>query len=451
MNKYLYPIKLLACLGMIAFYVSGCKKKEDIEISRARPEKTIEAFFGKDINVNRPDIIHLYKDTVYTLSQFLERRPGEQLIIDEGTVIKVNPGFNSYIIIDTGAILVANGTAGNPVVFTSNAAAGTQNTNWGGLIIQGKAVDNSLNPGGNPSDFSGSLNFVRVEFAKLTLTGVGNQTLVQNIQVSYSSSNSFEINGGSFNARNLVSYACAGPADFYLSRGYSGKMQNLLAYRHPFFASTGYTNAGIYIENNADNPGATPRTIPVISNATVLGPDGQNGSASSYGDTTKRSAALVTTKNATFHIRNSIFMGFPKTSWYLDDGLTADNIRYDRAEVDYSLFQSDDSNRVFYLQPSVYPPFANDDLKNFVLGSPFHNQLLASSADFMFQDPFNYDHPNPSPKDNSPVLQGADLNGTNFNNDFFNKVGYRGALGKDSWLQGWTNFTPIKTNYNFPQ
>jgi hypothetical protein len=228
-------------------------------------------------------------------------------------------------------------------------------------------------------------------------------------------------------------------------------MQHLLAYRHPYFASAGYTTAGIYIENNPDNPGTTPNTTPVISNATIIGPDRQNGSAPSYGDTAKRSAALVTTKNAAFHIRNSLFLGFPEASWYLDDAATADAIRYGHADVDYSIFHCNDSNRAFYLHPDVYPPFANDDFKNFVLGLPYHNQLLPSSGDFMLQDPFNYDHPDPSPKDNSPVLQGADFTGSGFSDAFFDKVSQRGALGKTNWLQGWTNFTPLKANYNFPQ
>jgi hypothetical protein len=442
MQKTVHTIAWITGMIIITLYSSGCKKKEDIQLPKGRPEKPMELFFGKDINVNRPKIIHLYKDTVYTLTQFLERRSGEQLIIDEGTLIKAVSGSASYIIIDPGAVILANGTAANPIIFTSNAETGTQNANWGGLIIQGNAVDNSLNPHGDPADFSGSLNYVRVEFAKLNLTGVGNKSLVQNVQVSYSSSNSFEINGGSFNARNLVSYACGGPADIYISRGYSGKMQNILAYRHPFFASTGYTNAGIYIENNPDNPGgATPNTMPVISNATVLGPGTQNGTAAPYADTNKRSAALVTTKNAGFHIRNSLFLAFPEGSWYLDDALTADAIRYGRAEADYSVFHSNDSSRAFYLQPLVYPPFANDDFKKFELTLPLHNELRRSIDDLLLQDA-------PYPKDNSPVLQGADFSGASFSDDFFNKVSWRGALGKESWLAGWTNFTPLTTKYN---
>jgi hypothetical protein len=208
--------------------------------------------------------------------------------------------------------------------------------------------------------------------------------------------------------------------------------------------------AGVFIENNPNNSGAKPNTAPVLSNLTVLGPDGQNGSAALYGDSTQRGAALVTTGSALFHIRNSLFLGFPEAAWYLDDAPTADAIRFNRAEVMYSFFQCKDSARAFYLKPNVYPPFANNDFKNFILGPPFRDTLVANVAAYKFRDPFNYDNPAPFPGEGSMVLQGANFDGI-FSDAFFTRVGYRGALGKENWLEGWTNFTPLKTNYNFPQ
>jgi hypothetical protein len=183
----------------------------------------------------------------------------------------------------------------------------------------------------------------------------------------------------------------------------------------------------------------------------VLGPDGQNGSSSIYGDSNRRSAALVTTNNALFHIRNSLFLGFPEGCWYLDDAQTADAIRFGRAEAGYSVFQSMDSTRAFYLSPGVYPPFNGGDFKTFMLGGSFSNKLFAGSRDFMFRDPFNYDRPDLLPGDNAVVLTGSNFDGAYFSDVFFKKIAYRGALGTDDWLKGWTNFTPLKTNYNFPQ
>lgn len=457
MIKHFCYTLFTTCLASMLFFMPGCKKAEDVEVTAPKPEKAIESFFGTSIDVNRPKIIHLYKDTVYTMSQFLTRRADEQLVIDEGTVIKVNPGQQAYITIEPGGTIIANGTAANPIVFTSSSYIGTQNTNWGGIIIQGKSNDNASTPNGDPTDFSGSLNHVRIEFGSLTLAGVGSGTILENIMVSYanatsSSKSAFEIDGGTFNARNLVSYACNGPADFYITRGYTGKMQNLLAYRHPFFGVTAGNPpnalAGVFIENNPYDTLATPNTNPVISNLTVLGPNGQNGSASAYADTNVRSAALVTTTNALFHIRNSLFLGFPLSAWHLDDMRTAQSIQYGPAEASYSIFQSNDSARIFYLKPDAYPPYTSQVFRDFMMNASRNNQIYTNAGDFMFKGPFNYDNPDPSPLNASPVLQGADFSGPDFNDAFFNKVAYKGALGTENWLQGWTNFTPLKTNYN---
>ncbi len=415
-------------------------------------------FFGGS-SANRMKVVHLYKDTVYTLSQFFVRHAGEQLIIDAGTLIKIPPNSAITITIEPGGIIVANGTPEEPIVFTSSDYTGNQNVNWGGITIQGNSTDNSTGSNGNPADFSGTLNYVRIEFAPLTLTAVGSGTSIENVMVSYANTPSssvprcaFEIDGGTFNARNLISYACGGPADFYITRGYTGKMQNVLAYRHPFFGATSYllpnALAGVFIENNPYDTTAMPNTNPVISNLTVLGPNAQNGTAPAYADTNVRAAALVTTTNALFHIRNSLFLGFPESAWYLDDARTAHSIQYGPAELTYSFFHSNDTARTFYLKPDAYPPYTSADFRGFVTASSLNNQVVQDLDNLKFEDPFNYDNPNPYPKESSSLLQGANFGGGDFSDGFFNKVSYIGALGTDNWFQGWTNFTPLKTNYN---
>jgi hypothetical protein len=66
----------------------------------------------------------------------------------------------------------------------------------------------------------------------------------------------------------------------------------------------------------------------------------------------------------------------------------------------------------------------------------------------MLTDPFNYNvRPDPYPRTGSPLLSGANFDAP-FNDAFFNKVDYRGALGSDKWMASWTNFLPLQTNYN---
>ena len=449
---------LTGFLTMSLFYLPGCKKEENIRAATAKPEKELLDFVGGNSSQNRLKIVHLYKDTVYTMKTgAFTREEGEQLIIDEGTVIKIDPVQRPEIIIKPGGVIIANGTASNPIVFTSGDPAGNQKRNWGGITIQGKSINNSANPNAARDDFSGSLNYTRIEFAGLTLNGVGNQTTVENVQVSYAEErSSFEISGGTFNARNLVSYACGGSADFYITMGYSGKMQHVLAHRHPFFGNGGNNPAnaiaGVFIENNPYDPQATPYTHPVISNLSVIGPDLQNGSTIAYSDTSSgfRSAALVTAGNAFFQVRNSLFLGFPVAAWYIEDGLTAFNVNFDHAQVTHSIFHCNNSSRAFYIRDGVYPPNTSVEFKNFALREQYHNKLFDKSAEFMLQEPFNYDAPKPFPVAGSPVLEIADFDGSIYNDAFFNKVKYIGAIGNNNWLSGWTNFNPLKSNYNFP-
>ena len=466
MRKHSWYILFFAyCVTITGIGFTSCKKEENITTTAIKPEKKFSSFFAG----NRPRIIKLYKDTVYILDQDnVTREAGEQLIIEEGTLIKVgtrdlanlgqsNPSLGS-ILIRTGGVLIANGTVDEPIVFTSNILAGSQSVNWGGISIEGKSTDNSKTTVADTTDFSGSLRYCRIEFAPLTLRGVGSRTLLENVMVSYTNRGgvaAFNIYGGTFNAKYLVAYACSGPADFYIANGYTGKMQHILAYRHPFFGSTGGVpvNAltGLFLENNATNPvNARPITFPVISNMTVIGPNGQNGSAPLYSSTSIRAAAMVTTGSTCFNIRNSLFMGFPKAAWILDDFNTAYATEYAKAVMSYSIFQTNDTARAFYLKPGSYPPYGTNDFRNFMLRPILKNSLFANVNDFSMKDIFNYNAPDLFPKDGSVVLTGASFS-DDFANSFFNKVDHLGAFGKENWLRGWTNFVPLKTNYNFPQ
>jgi hypothetical protein len=452
-NNTALCFQLGGCLMAIMIFF-GCKKNESIQAFPAKPVKVLQNFSGR--------VLHLYSDTVYVLSGSgpFVRNNGEQLIIDEGTLIKVNAqGAPAGITINQGAVIVANGTRNNPIIFTSNDLTGDQFRNWSGITINGRSVDNSA-PGGatDLTDFSGTLRYVRVEFAGLVFNRVGSRSIVENVQVSYSNPEpSFKIQGGSFNARYLVSYACGGAADFHFSNGYSAGMQFLLAYRHPFFGGPGAgifnTLAGLFIETNTFNPLAKPVTYPVISNLTVIGPDVVNGSTPYYKDTSAafRTGALVTSAGALFRLRNCVFAGFTASAWYLDDSTTANALRGGMAEMTRSVIQAGYADRATCLMPRSYRDFNSDHFMAFTLDTMFHNRILTGFGELKLNDPFNYDAPDPFPSTESPLLTGAGFEGAVFSNPFFTKTSYIGALGTDNWLSGWTNFIPLKTNYNIPQ
>jgi hypothetical protein len=211
----------------------GCKR-ESLYQQKGKAEVFLNAGNPRLLS----DILHLSKDSVYIIVNDLYRNAGQSLVIDPGTLIKVNDKV--AITISEGAVIDAKGSATEPIVFTSSAnkggigsISGSTNTTdrfWYGIRIYGNALS-------QPTVSSGTMNYVRVEFAggndnflglpSLLLQNINKQTKLENIQVSYSySTASFEFNGGNCNASNLVSYASGG-TDFYLREGYKGMLQSL--------------------------------------------------------------------------------------------------------------------------------------------------------------------------------------------------------------------------------
>jgi len=430
------PIFILFLLTGVSF---GCKKAS-VFVDRRLPEATIDAADPR----LRSKEIHLSKDTAYLLGTDLIRDSGQTLTIEAGTLIKAMDKVSISIL--AGATIEARGTVTSPIVFTSSAAMGSAGLAvigasygtdhyWQGISIYGSDAG------------SGVLSYIRIEFAggnyngstlpALLLQNVSRATTLENIQVSYTyANNAFEFNGGDCNARNLVSYAAANK-DFYLHQGYKGMLQNLLAYRHPYFPASNLSFSSVYISDAS--------TSPLISNLTILGP-AATGRSVAY--TQPATAGLIVTDKAGSRIRNTVLLGFPRQAWYLDNAAVADSIINGKCDLGFSFVQCDDTMRAFYLKPGTYGAGTSDDFKHFMLQPALGNQLFSSADPFMLADPFNYNvSPDPTPHANSPLLQGANFD-TPFDDPFFKKVNYRGAVGSESWLKEWTNFLPLQTNYN---
>jgi hypothetical protein len=418
----------------VAILVFGACQKESIVRKRSKPQLVLGE--ADSLRLKSP-LIRFRKDTVYVLATNLNIVADQNWQVEAGTLIKVNS--NISININIGGRVEAKGTASDPIVFTSSAEKGSAGVgnNWNGIAING-------------STSMAVFNYIRIEFAgaqrsAFLINGTGNETSLDHVQVSYSNNGSFEFRGGTINAANLVSYGANG-SDFNINNGYKGMMQNLLAYRLPYFIATNGLVAGLLVQGN--------NTFPVISNLTVIGPDLQQNTLREYVDTPiafggSRVAALLVTANAKFHLANAAFMGFPGTGFSINNKESAISLQNGESSFTYSLVQCNDSNRAFYLAKNTYPPFTSVDFKGFALRPSFNNQLLYSIAAFQLSDPFNYElAPDPLPRAGSPVLVPANYDSTAFTNSFFKKLSYRGALGTDSWMKNWTNFLPLQTNYN---
>ena len=434
----------------------SCQKNGVEKTSRLKPEKVIaSSFVDPGGQLKRIESLHFSSDTVYLLTENLTRESGEQLIVDPGTIIKSNPGVG--IAINSGGRIELNGTIDRPVVFTSNLPPGSKNNYWRGISITGKSVG-AQQPNGDPNDNSGILKFARIEFGGLQLNSVGASTILDHVQSSYTNfSSGFEFNGGTVEGKYLVSYACNSSADFYIGNGYSGKLQFLLAYRHPFFGvSNSYPFnciSGLFIESGPVNPFYTPSNLPTISNLSVIGPAGRDGTSSIYYDSSNsvHAAAMVTGNNAGFKIRNSVFLGYPVNGWKITDSFTARKVHYLESEFTHSMMYCADTSRAFYIRPRLYRKYDFRDFKEYMLETRFNNRLIYSINNFGFKNLFSYEVNGPIPAERSIMLESAAFDGADYSVPFFDKVPFVGAVGANNWLERWTNFNPLKTRYNLPE
>lgn len=214
------------------------------------------AQISADITTSRT----LFKDTIYTLTNYVHvTGNGTVLTIQPGTVIRGS--LNSALFILQGAQINANGTAAEPIVFTSDQAVGSRKPgDWGGLILVGRGIINrsgtvdlegtgssasnyvvSYNGGTNNADNSGTLRYVRVEYAgfgvaanqelnSFTFAAIGSGTTLEYLQALAGLDDSFEWFGGAVDAKYLVSYE-AGDDHFDSSEGHVGRNQFLVAYQ----------------------------------------------------------------------------------------------------------------------------------------------------------------------------------------------------------------------------
>jgi hypothetical protein len=273
------------------------------------------ATINDDITANRT----LFADTVYTLSGFIHVGNGATLTIQPGT--RVQGDFSvlgSSLIILRGARIQAVGTATNPIVFTSSRSAGQrQPGDWGGLVIVGNAPINrtgtiniegtgtdgttiiggknysvAYSGGSVAGDNSGTLSYVRIEFAgygplqdqelnSVTFAAVGSGTRASFMQTMGGLDDSYEWFGGGFDADHLIAFE-TGDDMFDMSEGFSGRIQHVIGINTTQI--TPRTGAGSFatdiqgIENDGCNgagctngQSTTPFTVPLVANFTLIG------------------------------------------------------------------------------------------------------------------------------------------------------------------------------------
>lgn len=406
------------------------------------------------------------KENIYLLTGFVYVTNGATLTIEPGTLIKGDKFSKGALIVSRGAKLMADGTAAEPIIFTSNGPTGFRTYgDWGGIILLGKATINqaggeAIIEGGvddgqgngtygggtapDDNDNSGVLRYVRIEFPGiafapnneingLTCGGVGRGTILEHIQVSYSGDDSYEFFGGTVNAKYLIAFRGLDD-DFDTDNGYSGKLQFLYSLRDPNIADISGSN-GFESDNDATGSTNTPATHALFSNVTISGP--KVTSSSAFNASYKRGAHLR--RNTQACIYNSILMGYP--SGIMVDGAAAEaNATADLLQVRNTIL-SGCANSFEVASGSTF------DISGWFNTPAYSNTVLTANTDVMLTDAFNLAAPNPVPAAGSPALSGADFSVTNLTDPFFEAVNFRGAFGTTDWTTGWANWTPNNSAY----
>jgi hypothetical protein len=428
-------------------------------------------------------------DKIYTLKGFVYVTEGATLTIEPGTIIKGDKVSKGTLIITRGSKIMAVGTAAKPIVFTSSFPVGARRAqDWGGIILLGKApvnqgvdvnIEGGLDGKGNDAkykqyggtvanDNSGTLSYVRIEFAGipfspdneingLTLGGVGSGTTLDYIEVFQSGDDAFEWFGGTVNAKHLLAIGSLDD-DFDTDFGYSGKVQFGLAQRYPTIADNSGSNS---FESDNDGSGSdkAPQTSATFSNMTLLGPVLPATAAATLPivNANYQHGAQIR-RNSAESIFNSVFAGYVEGVYIDDSKVTTKN----STSTNFTAGRLKFANNIVYGSNKKGNEVKGDDA---IQKAIFEAKLRADNtfdatlyADALITDPFKFASDFAIPgtpvftvKAGSIAATGAVYTDSKLADNFFDKTPtYRGAFGSTDWTAGWAHFDPQTLPYTTP-
>jgi hypothetical protein len=375
---------------------------------------------------------------------------GATLTIEPGTIVMGEQG--SVLVIARGAKIRAEGTAADPITFTSSQPVGQRTAGWwGGLLILGKAPINVNKATGSdeatyeaftsaiaegkfggtdPADDSGVLKYVRIQFAgfnfvadrefnNLTLAGVGSGTLIDYVQVHGGSDDGIELFGGTVNVKHVISSQNQDDG-FDTDNGWVGNAQFVIVQNVSHPATLPEASNGYESDNHGTEASYTqaPRTLPTLYNVTLIGDHTYTGASHS---------AAIFRRGTGGNYYNHVWYGFNKGIEFRD-AATGDQIT---------------SGNLKILSSTLYGTGADGNTNT--VGTTIAGLNLASHADKinltnvdpgLTENAVSKSAPNFKPA--APLTTGA---ATPPGGGFFDtSATFIGAIGTDDWTTGWTEY-----------
>jgi hypothetical protein len=254
-------LKLMAVLlATLTIGFTSCD--EDDDLKKDETEFTITSNITKNTTWETGN--------VYILGGRIAVVDGVTLTIEPGVIVKGQAGTAenaTALIIARGGKLMAEGTAAQPIIFTTVADEilpgqvaspnldPTLNGLWGGLIVLGKAPisadaeavqiegipasdPNGLYGGTVATDNSGVIKYVSIrhgganigegnEINGLTLGGVGSGTVIENIEVVANQDDGIEWFGGTVNVKNALVWNASDDA-IDTDQAWAGTLDNFI-------------------------------------------------------------------------------------------------------------------------------------------------------------------------------------------------------------------------------
>ncbi|MGE0360627.1 MAG: hypothetical protein AB7H93_12995 [Vicinamibacterales bacterium] len=364
---------------------------------------------------------------------------GATLDIQAGTRVIGEAGSVGTLIVLRGGRLNAIGTREQPVVFTSDQPVGSRaRGDWGGIIINGRApinieggegvgeADTGVYGGDDPNDDSGTLRYVRVEFAGVEFSpdnelngiafqGVGRGGRYEYIQVHMNRDDALEWFGGTADIKYAVASNAADDS-FDWTFGWQGRAQFVAVTQRSDDADW-----GIEADNNEFNNNLLPRANPQIYNMTICGDPDTNEGPEGFRAVLFRRGTAVT-------FRNFLVLGSRTLGMQIDGAATLEQVNNGTTQIGSGVIFGPATP----LHASVQP---------FVASGRFPN--VRTGVDPGVPGCFVHENPNFQPT-SVATLAGGQLAPIQPPNDgFFEPVTFIGAVPPapaENWMSGWTSF-----------